>query len=487
MTDKQGENSIFEMTIAGTGRRGASAFSIIDPRTGLSFAQAPLCDAAQLDEAIASARTAFSSWSLTPIETRRMHVREMGKRIYRARDELAAILHRETGKPVPEAVEEVMGGSGWCPFFASLELPVQERFDPTGAQVSIHPVPIGVCAAVTPWNYPVMMAMLKVAPALIAGNTVVLKPSPFTPLATLRIGGLVRELLPPGVLNVISGGHELGPALTAHRGIDKISFTGSTATGRAVMANAASTIKRVTLELGGNDACIVFPDVDLDATVDSIFVGAFRNAGQICAATKRLYVHEAIRLSFLKRLASHCERLNRGETLFDIALCPMQNNLQFDRVRALIEDCRSRGYPMLAGELASETRGYFVPLTLVDRPPDNARIVVEEQFGPVLPVLSFADEDNVVARANATDFALGAQVWTGDEVLATRLASRLRAGSVWINRSASLHTQAPFGGHGESGLGVESALEGLLSYTNSKSVIVERPRKADGANKVVAA
>jgi acyl-CoA reductase-like NAD-dependent aldehyde dehydrogenase len=335
-------------------------------------------------------------------------------------------------------------------------------------------VPIGVVAAIAPWNFPMTLAIWKIAPALLTGNTVVLKPSPFTPLTSLKMGELFRDLLPPGVLNVVCGGDRLGPWLTEHPDIGKIAFTGSTATGRRVMQSASGRLKRITLELGGNDAAIVLPDVDVRETAAKLFWGAFRNSSQYCLATKRLYVHEAIYGEFAAALVDYA----RGVVVGDGAqpgtgLGPIQNRPQYERVKDLIADARRNGVRFLAGGDIPEGKGYFVPVTILDNPPDAARSVVEEAFGPVLPLLRYRDVDEVVRRANDTDYGLGGSVWSRDLSLARSIARRLETGTVWINHIHAMSPDVPFGGRKQSGLGVENGQDGLLEYTNVQTVAVE--------------
>ncbi len=333
-------------------------------------------------------------------------------------------------------------------------------------------VPLGVVAAIAPWNFPLMLACWKLAPALMAGNTVVIKPSPFTPLATLRMGELAADLFPAGVLNVLCGGDGLGPLLTAHTGIAKVAFTGSTATGRRVMAAAAPTLKHVTLELGGNDAAIVMPDVDPVKTARKLFMGAFLNSGQVCIAAKRIYVHESIYDAFAQAFAAAAKATPMGPgTQEGVVLGPVQNRPQYERVKELIEATREAGHSFLAGGEVPEGPGYFIPPTVVDNPPDDSRIVVEEPFGPIVPLLRFSDVDDVVRRANDSEFGLGASVWSNDLEQARAIGVRLETGTVWINSVQLLDPHAPFAGRKQSGIGVENGIEGLLEYTAIQTTV----------------
>jgi aldehyde dehydrogenase (NAD+) len=357
-----------------------------------------------------------------------------------------------------------------------LELPVFVLEDEPGHRIETHHVPIGVVGSISPWNFPLMLSVWKVVHAILAGNTMVLKPSPFTPLTVLRLGVLLRGVIPDGVLNIISGGDALGPMMTSHKGFDKISFTGSSATGRRVMESAAPTLKRVTLELGGNDAAIVMPDVDVAAAAESVFWSAFTNSGQVCIATKRAYVHDSVYDSFKAAITEIAKNVPMGDgSKQGSALGPINNKPQYDRVKSLIADCETNGYAMTTGYQAEEKDGFFIPVTLVDNPPENSRIVREEQFGPVLPLLRWTDEADVIARANDSEYGLGGTIWTKDIDAALRIAPQLETGSVWINEAMAAHPHAAFGGHKQSGLGSENGLDGLLEYTNPQTITVRRP------------
>jgi aldehyde dehydrogenase (NAD+) len=388
------------------------------------------------------------------------------------------LLTAEQGKPHGDAKMEVYGAAMWLKGAASLEMPVVVNEDSPARLSETRRVPIGVVGAIAPWNFPLVLAMFKVGPAILAGNTVVLKPSPFTPLTSLRFGEIAASILPPGVLNVVTGGDALGPWMTEHPGIDKVSFTGSTATGRRVMQSASATLKRVTLELGGNDPAIVLPDVDVAKVAEQLFWAAFRNNGQVCIATKRMYVHRDVYEPLKEALVAYARTVKVGDGAEQgTQIGPLNNRPQYDRVLELIADAKDKGYDFLLGGDAADVPGYFIPVTIIDNPPEDSRIVQEEQFGPVLPLLVFDDLDEAVARANASDYGLGASVWSGDEDAALAVAERIASGTVWINESQHLSPLAPFGGVKQSGVGVEGGVEGLLEYTNPQTV-VRRKQKA---------
>jgi len=462
----------FRMLLNGELVAGEGTFAVLDPATEEVIAQTPDCSREQLDAAVDAAARAFVAWRDVPLTDRRAALVGLADRIDRHTDALTALLTRELGRPLAGARLEVASCVQWCRAFAAMMLPSQVRQDAAGRRWETTRVPLGVVAAIAPWNYPLSLAVWKVAPALVAGNTVVLKPSLYTPLTTLKLGEIAADLLPPGVLNVLSGRDGLGRWLAGHAKVAKIAFTGSTATGRRVMQGAAATLKRLTLELGGNDAAIVLPDVDVPKVARKLFTGAFFNSGQICIAAKRIYVHDSIYAAFAAAFVALAReaRLGRGDEP-GVTLGPVQNRAQFESVKQLIDDTRAAGHRFLHGGEVSTGRGYFIPPTIVDNPPDDARVVVEEPFGPVVPLLRFTDIDDVVRRANASEYGLGASVWSADVQQARAIARRLEAGTVWINNILLLDPLGPFGGHKQSGLGVENAIEGLLEYTAVQTVV----------------
>jgi len=469
----------YTMTIGGQGVSGATSFDVLNPATGQVIGSAPDCTPEQLDAAVAAARKAFPSWSATPIEKRREALLGIAGVLGGNVEELKRLLTSEQGKPHEGAMGDILGGAYWCQATSTLEIPQKVVEDSAERHGVTRHVPIGVVGAIAPWNFPIILAMFKVAPALLAGNTVVLKPSPFTPLTTLRMGELLRGVLPDGVLNIVTGGDSLGPWMTSHPGIDKISFTGSSATGRKVMASASETLKRVTLELGGNDAAIVLPDVDVAEVAEKLFWAAFGNSGQICIATKRMYVHKDIYEPLKTAIVDYAKTVKMGDGAEQgTQLGPINNKLQYERVLDLIADSKAKGYKFLMGGDVSPAPGYFVPITIIDNPPEDSRIVQEEQFGPVLPLLSFDTLEEAIDRANASPYGLGASIWTADEAKALDISSRIAAGTVWINETQHLSPLGAFGGHKQSGLGSEGALEGLLEYTNTQTVYIKKPAVA---------
>ncbi|MFT3804317.1 MAG: aldehyde dehydrogenase family protein [Burkholderiaceae bacterium] len=468
-------NDVYEMTIDGRGVTSQATIDVINPANGQVFAKAPDCSPAQLDEAVASARKAFKTWRNTPIEQRQAMVRRAGELIAANAQELAGLFTREQGRPLDAALNEIQGAARWMQAVSQMSPPVLVSEDSDAQLIETRYVPLGVICAIAPWNFPVTLSMWKVAPALVAGNTMVLKPSPFTPLCTLKLGELFRDVFPAGVLNVISGGDQLGPQMTSHPGFAKISFTGSTATGKSVLASAAKDLKRVTLELGGNDAAIVMPDVDLDEIAQKIFFGAFYNSSQICVATKRLYVHEDIYDGLRDRLAAIAKAVKVGDGAEPgTVLGPIQNRRQYERVLNLLEDAKDSRLTLLQGADVPDNGGYFIPVTIVDNPPEDSRVVQEEAFGPILPMMKFRDVDEVIDRANASEYGLAGAVWAKDTNKAVEIARRIETGTVWINQNLNLRPDTPFGGRKQSGCGVENGIDGLLEYMAPQAIYVAR-------------
>lgn len=460
----------FKLLINGESVDGASSFDVINPATAQPFATCPKADAAQLDAAVAAAKAAFPGWAATPIEQRAALVDAVATRIQERIGEFASLLTSEQGKPLDQASGEVMGTVFTLRAFAGMRPETKVLRDEGGNRVVEHRTPLGVVAAITPWNFPMILAANKIGPALVAGNTMVLKPAPTTPLTTLLMGEIFAELLPAGVINIICDQNDLGAQLTAHPDVAKVAFTGSTATGKKVMASAAAAVKRVTLELGGNDAAIVMDDVEPALAAQKVFHGAMFNAGQICVAVKRAYVPEAMYDEFCDEIA----RLARETVVDDGAkqgatVGPIQNRMQFDKVKALIDDAKQRG-TVLAGGEPLDRPGYFIPPTIVRDLDDDAPLVREEQFGPVLPVLKYNDIDDVIARANDSDYGLGGTVWGRDVERATAVAMKIDSGTVWVNQHLAIDPNIPFRGSKQSGLGGELGQDGLHEYTQAHIV-----------------
>jgi acyl-CoA reductase-like NAD-dependent aldehyde dehydrogenase len=463
----------FNMTIGGKPVRTIDTFDVINPATGQSAGACPAGTADDVNLAVAAARQAFQDWSSQSDETRRQACRDMARVLQENAEDLARLLTTEQGKPLGGLGSrfELGGCQAWAGSTAELELPVDVVKDDNEGRIEVHRKPLGVVASITPWNWPLMIAIWHIAPAIRAGNTVVVKPSPYTPLSTLRMVELLNTVLPAGVLNVVTGPDSIAPALTSHPDVAKITFTGSTETGKKVMARAADTLKRLTLELGGNDAGIMLPDADPTEVAEALFWGAFINNGQTCACMKRLYVHDSIYDAVCKTLVDYAANVRTGDGLDEGSrLGPVQNSAQFEKVRGLVDDAKAGGARILLGGDAPQDNGYFYPVTLIADATDGMRIVDEEQFGPVLPIIRYFDVEDALVKANATSMGLGGSVWSRNIDAAKKLASRIDSGSVWINSHGGLHPSAPFGGVKQSGIGTEFGTEGLKEFTSIQTL-----------------
>ena len=472
--------SDFVMTIGGDAVPAADSFGVVNPANGEVFAHAPECTPQQLDAAFDAAAKAQRDWKADE-SFRRATLVKMADVLLASGTELAPILTAEQGKPLGDANIEVFASAIWCQYFAGLETPSQIIQDDAEAIVEVVRRPVGVVAAITPWNFPLTLAFWKIAPALLAGNTLVLKPSPFTPLTTLKTVEVLRDVMPPGVLNVVSGGDELGAWMTAHPVPRKVSFTGSIETGKKVAKSAAPDLKRVTLELGGNDPAIVLDDADPAVVGKAIFAGAFNNNGQVCSAVKRVYVPEALYDEVVEALVGQASAIKVGDgTEAGTKLGPINNKPQFERVKELVGDAISHGATAATGGNAMDRPGYFFEPTILTDVSDGTRIVDEEQFGPALPVIAYRDIDDVVERANATHFGLSGSVWGADGDRAAAVARRLECGTAWVNTHLALSPQQPFGGFKWSGIGVENGPWGLAEFTEVQAV--HRSKGSDGLN-----
>ena len=464
----------YKLLINGALVDGAGSMPVLNPATEEVLADCPTASEAQLNEAVDAAQAAFKSWKNTSMDERRAKLGEIADIIDANSEELARTLTQEQGKPLADAMGEVAGAALFFRYFQSLDLPVEVLEDSDTQRVEIHRNPLGVVGAIIPWNFPIILLAFKLPAALLAGNTVIVKPAPTTPLSALHLASLIADVLPAGVVNIIADNNDLGDKITTHKGISKISFTGSTATGARVMASAASTLKRITLELGGNDAGIIMDDVDVEAVAPQIFQGAFGNNGQICIAMKRVYAHESIYDKLVDQLAKLAEEAIVGNGLEQgTQLGPLQNKMQFDKVKDYIEDGRANGTIVAGGEVP-EGQGYFIPPTIVRDIDDDSRLVSEEQFGPVLPVIKYDDVDDVIERANNSDYGLGGSVWSSDIDRAYEVAKKVDSGTIWVNKHADLQPHVPFGGIKTSGIGTELGTDGLNEFTQRKVINVAK-------------
>lgn len=460
----------FKLLIDGELVDGDSSMEVIDPATGASFQTVPRGSARQLDQAVAAAKTAQPAWAELPIEERRGKLLALADAVQANADGFARMLVREQGKPLTEAGVEVAFTEGLIRYFASIDLPVEILQDDETHRIEVHRKALGVVCGITPWNFPLLLAAFKFAPALLLGNSFILKPAPTTPITSLMLAKFAKDIFPGGVFNVVTDLNDLGPLLTAHPDIAKISFTGSTATGKKVLESAAGTLKRVTLELGGNDASIVLDDVDVAKVAPKIYASAFTNAGQVCIAAKRIYAHSAVYDALCDELAKLAESAIVGDGLEQgTQMGPVQNAAQFEKAKALLEGARRDGRIIAGGELG-EGRGYFIRPTIVRDIKDGAQLVDEEQFAPILPIVRFDHVDDALTHVNNSIYGLGGSVWSADSDRAIAIARRIDSGTVWINHHADLRPNVPFGGAKQSGIGTELGTEGFLEFSQTSVI-----------------
>jgi acyl-CoA reductase-like NAD-dependent aldehyde dehydrogenase len=468
------QSTSYCMLIDGNGVESQTTFDVLNPANADPFASVPDCTPEQLDAAMAAAQRAFRTWR-SDVDERRVVLEKAADALLAETGSLGRLLTLEQGKPIDEARREVAGAAAWLRYYARLEIEPEVIQDDESARITVVRRPMGPVAAITPWNFPLLLSFWKVAPALAAGNTVVLKPSPYTPVTTLRVGEILGGIIPPGVLNVVSGGDVLGQRMTQHPVPRKVSFTGSVATGKRVAQSAAPDLKRVTLELGGNDAAILLDDVDVHAIASDLFWSAFGNCGQVCAGLKRVYVPRPILDDVIDALVAEAGRVVVGDGLDEATtMGPIQNRPQFDRVKGLVDDALDAGARAAVGGRAIDAAGYFFEPTILTDVRDGMRIVDEEQFGPVLPVVPYDDVDEALEAANGTRFGLGGSVWGTDQDRVAAVAGALECGVVWRNAHKMLNPATPFGGSKWSGIGVENGHWGYEGMTELQMVWDQR-------------
>ncbi|MFE3054209.1 aldehyde dehydrogenase family protein [Nocardia sp. NPDC059239] len=465
-----------------TPSQDGSTFDTIDPSTETVLGKVAYGTAADVDFAVQAARRAFeigSPWRRMAAAERGVLLGRLADLVESHADELADLEALDNGKPRRFARQiDVPGAIANLRYHIGSPARIQGRTVPVrGKDVFCYTTrePIGVCGQIVPWNFPLVMAVWKIAPALAAGCTVVLKPAEQTPLTALRLGQLALEAgIPPGVFNVVAGDGETGKALVAHPGVDKISFTGSTAVGRAIAERAGRDLKSVTLELGGKSPLIVMPDADLDAVVKRAFAGIYFNSGQVCSASSRLLAHESVFEQVVAGIAEKARTSVVGSAFDDDAyLGPLVSHEQHTRVAGYIESGRKSAELVAGGTIDAGRAGYFVDPTLFTTTDDTAEIVREEIFGPVLVAQPFESIEEVAHRANNTEYGLAAGVFTRDLATAHKFAALLRAGSVYVNCWGLGDPAAPFGGFGASGIGREHGEEGLAAYLEPKSTFIQ--------------
>ena len=460
-----------------TARMTADAhFDVLNPSTGAAFNRAPHANQAMVDAAVAAANAAFPAWASTPLADRRKALRAARDAIHAHREELARLLTTEQGKPLASAQGELGGVVMLMDKALATDIPIDVYEDTATKRIEVHRKPIGVVACLCPWNFPLFCSVQKWSPALVFGNTCVVKPSPFTPLTSLAVAELVKDCFPPGVLNIVSGDDKqdfnVGAHLSNHPDVHKVSFTGSVRTGTKVMACCAPAVRRVTLEMGGNDPAIVRADCDPAEAAKGVFAGAFANTGQVCCAIKRCFVHESIFDRFKEEIVRCAEQARVGDGMAEgVEYGPLNNRMQFDKVTELVEDARTNGAEICCGGKVPDGagKGFFYAPTIIAGVKEGDRIVDEEQFGPALPIMSYATDDEAIRRANASPYGLGGSVWTKDVAAGNKLATRILSGTVWVNAHMDL-TGAPFGGFRQSGIGRELGKADLDTFTECQTL-----------------
>lgn len=449
---------------------GASV-AVLNPANETVLAEVASATVTQVNEAVQAAKAAFSSWQHTPDAEINTVFAKIAADLRAEQDQIARLITLEQGKTLALAQFEVEAGASWIEYLASLEVPVQTITEPSGKTINVYNRPLGVVASITPWNWPLMIAVWHIFPALKTKNCVLNKPSEYTPLSTIKLVEIINRHVPAGVCSLVLGRGEVGQALSEHPDVAKVTFTGSTRTGQSILSHSVSSLKSVVLELGGNDAGIVLEDADLDVAAERIFGSAFLNGGQTCAALKRLYVHDSIFDALCEKLVKLADQQVLGDGLDPaVNFGPVQNKMQYDKVNAMIQDALAQGGKIISAQPELPESGYFIAPTLITGIKEGVALVDEEQFGPVLPIVKFSSIDEVLQRSNDSDFGLGGSVWSRDIDKAQQVASQMQTGTVWINSHSDLSPAAPFGGWKLSGLGYSFGLEGLLLFTHKQAV-----------------
>tara|TARA_R110001592_G_scaffold181029_3_gene423636 strand:- start:844 stop:2229 length:1386 start_codon:yes stop_codon:yes gene_type:complete len=461
------------MLINGRLVRHEQMMDVINPANERVICQVPFATSTDAIQAIAAAKAAYPQWRNVSLKVRKNVLLNIADIIEQNSQELRQLITLEQGKPLAGSDMELMMSATVLRYFASLKLAPEVIRNDDSQRVELHRRPLGIVAAIIPWNFPVLMAVYKLAPALLAGNTLVIKPSPTTPLATLRLGELLQSVVPAGVINVLADRGDIGPLLSQSTDVAKISFTGSTQTGRQVMASSAHNLKRLTLELGGNDAAIVLDDVNVEQVAEQIFDMAFINSGQVCMSIKRIYVQEGVYDAMCAALAKRVADSVTGDGMDPATqFGPVQNRKQFDDIRNVLSLVPQYGRILAGGKI--RTPGFFIEPTLVCDTDETSPIANEEIFGPVRSIMKFNTIDEAVSRANNSQYGLGGSVWSSDVEKAAAIAGRLECGISWVNQHFAMAPDVPFGGVKQSGMGVEFSEHGLDEYTSIQSLVVAK-------------
>lgn len=453
---------------------GDSMMEVIDPAAGKPFIAVPRGSVRQAEQAVAAAKAAQPAWAAFPLDERRARLSAFADAIHENADALTRMLVREQGKPLTEAAGEIAFTEIFIRHFTTIDVPVEILQDDEQRRVELHRKPLGVVCAIMPWNFPVLLAAFKFPAALLMGNSFILKPAPTTPVTSLMLGELAKDIFPAGVFNVVTDLNDLGPTLTDHPDVAKISFTGSTTTGKKVIAAAASTLKRVSLELGGNDASIVLDDVDVATVASKIFAKAFMNAGQVCIAVKRVYAHSSIYDALCDELAKLANEAIVGDGLQQgTQIGPLQNAAQFAKAKTFLASAHRDG-KVIAGGNPVEGEGYFIRPTIVRDIDDGAMLVDQEQFAPILPVIRFDEVEEAVRRTNISELGLGGSVWSADLDRAYAIARQIDSGMVWVNEHLDFAPHIPFGGAKQSGIGMELSTDGMLEFSQTAVINISK-------------
>ncbi|WP_185286125.1 aldehyde dehydrogenase family protein [Chryseobacterium indologenes] len=454
-----------------------TAFLSLNPSTLEVIGEVVNTSREEIDARIEKAKKAQKQWAARPDAERKDILLKVADVLQTHSKHLAEWITREQGKPLngPGSQFEMQACVGWTQVPASLDLPEEVVFEDDTRKDVLYRNPIGIVAAIAPWNWPLMIAIWQIIPSLRMGNAVIIKPSEYTTYCSIEMINLINTVLPADLLQVVTGRGEVGGYLTSHPEIGKIMFTGSIATGKKVVEASANNMARLTLECGGNDAGIILPGLDLAKHIENIFWGAFLNMGQTCACLKRLYVHEDDYEKTVQALADYSSRIPMGNGADENAvLGPIQNKMQYDKIQDLIRDIENTGADFIFRGQKPDLEGYFIPVTLVGNVDNEDRIVDEEQFGPVLPIIKYKTVEEAIGKANDSDNGLGASVWSDDVGQAQKVATQLEAGTVWINQHGAIHPFVPFGGAKQSGYGVEFGIEGLKAVTVPKVISIKK-------------
>ncbi|KAJ9421096.1 Aldehyde/histidinol dehydrogenase [Fusarium oxysporum] len=437
--------------------------------------ESPVSTQEDVDRAVSAAKAAYPAWRKLSQDERAAYLTKFADAVEAHQKEFTELLCREAGKPPQAAGVEMFFVMQNLRTVPTMRLKEEKPEDNDDRTAIVRYVPLGVGVGIVPWNFPMVLGIGKAIPAMMAGNTFIWKPSPYSPYTALKLAEIGAKVLPPGVFQALSGGDNLGPMLTAHPHVAKVSFTGSTEVGKKIMASCAATLKRVTLELGGNDAAIVLEDVDIPTVAAKVATYAYLHTGQICMAIKRIYVHESIYDEFLAAVTGFLDAVKTGDyTDAEAFFGPIQNKMQFEKLQKLYEEVDKQGWKRAYGSAPEKReKGYFIHPVLIDNPPEDSLIVQTEPFGPIVPIMKWSSEEEVIRRANGTDLGLGASVWGKDVARAQRIAEELEAGSIWVNTHFELGANVPFGGHKQSGLGMDWGEVGLKGWCNPQAYWVK--------------